>query len=114
MNTPSEKSTLMFATLVSMFSTQAMMAMGKLANPATGRVDRNLQGAQFMIDMLEVVDERTQGNLTSDEARMLSAALSDLRLNYVAEMQRDANPASPAADTVPPELDADGTPDNVA
>ena len=45
MATPSDKSTMMFASLVMMFNSQAMMAMGKIANPMTGKVDREMQGA---------------------------------------------------------------------
>ncbi len=51
---------MMFASLVMMFNSQAMMAMGKLANPVTGKVERELQAAQFMIDLLEMLDERTK------------------------------------------------------
>ena len=102
---------MMFASLVMMFNSQAMMAMGKLANPVTGKVERELQAAQFMIDLLEMIDERTKGNLTDDEARMLTTTLRDLRLNYVSEMNR--NPISAGADTTGTTA-AEGIPDNVA
>lgn len=114
MATPSDKSTMMFASLVMMFNSQAMMAMGKVANPMTGKVDREMQGAQFMIDLLEMIEERTKGNLTDDESRMLTTTLRDLRLNYVAEMNKDLNPASPAADATAAPASTDGIPDNVA
>jgi hypothetical protein len=105
---------MMFASLVMMFNSQAMMAMGKLANPMTGKVDREMQGAQFMIDLLEMIEERTRGNLTDDESRMIATTLRDLRLNYVAEMNRDLNPASPAAEGTGAPASTEGIPDNVA
>ncbi len=123
MNSPSDKTTMMFVTMVSMFSTQAMAAMGKLVNPETGKAERNMQVAQVMIDMLEMVRERTSGNLTDDESRLLTSTLSDLRLNYVYEMNRDTNPSSPGAteaaaaveDGAPDErTDESGVPPNVA
>ncbi len=105
---------MMFASLVMMFNSQAMMAMGKLANPVTGKVERELQAAQFMIDLLEMLDERTKGNLTDEESRMLTTTLRDLRLNYVSEMSRDSNPASAGADTTGTTAATEGIPDNVA
>ncbi|MEO5929236.1 MAG: DUF1844 domain-containing protein [Candidatus Kapaibacterium sp.] len=116
METPSEKSTMMFASMVMMFSSQAMMAMGKLANPMTGKVDRELQGAQFMIDLLAMIEERTSGNLTDEESRMLTTTLRDLRLNYVTEVNREKNPSSPESDTaIPPSTGTgEAIPDNVA
>ena len=114
MATPSDKSTMMFASLVMMFNSQAMMAMGKIANPMTGKVDREMQGAQFMIDLLEMIEERTKGNLTDDESRMITTTLRDLRLNYVAEMNKDLNPSSPVVEGTGAPASTDGIPDNLA
>jgi len=105
---------MMFNSLVMMYSTQAMMAMGKLHNPMTGKIERDLDQAQIMIDLLEMVEERTKGNLTDDESRMLIGTLRDLRLNYVMERNKDANPASPAADVPQTPADQEGVPENVA
>src|SRR4051812_6277992 len=99
MDTPSEKSSMMFASLVMMFSSQAMMSMGKVHNPMTGKTERDLNAAQYMIELLAMLEERTKGNLTENESNMLATTLRDLRLNYVVKANRDTNPASPAADT---------------
>lgn len=105
----------MFTNLVMMLATQAMMAMGKLANPVTGKVERQMQGAQIMIDMLEMLREKTRGNLSPEESRVLENTLRDLRLNYVAEANRGVNPASPGASmATPPSIDNGGIPDNLA
>lgn len=106
---------MMFASLVMMFSSQAMMAMGKIHNPVTGKIDRDLNAAQYMIEMLAMLEERTKGNITEQESTMLATTLRDLRLNYVVEMNKDQsqqNPAAPAADsTSQPEMQ-EGVPGN--
>lgn len=114
MEAPSAKSVMMFNSLVMMFGTQAVMAMGKLQNPMTGKVDRDLDQAQAMIDMLEMVEERTKGNLTEDESRLITNTLRDLRLNYVVERNKDANPASPAIDEAEAPASYEGIPGNLA
>jgi Na+-translocating ferredoxin:NAD+ oxidoreductase RnfG subunit len=114
MDTPTEKSSMMFASMVMMFSTQAMMAMGKVHNPMTGTIQRDLNAAQYMIDLLVMVEERTKGNLSEAENNMLATTLRDLRLNYVVEKNKEANPASPAADTATQPEMIDGAPENVA
>lgn len=115
METPSDKSQAMFASIVAMFSSQAMMAMGKLHNPVSGKVDRDLAAAQYMIDLLAMLEERTQGNLMPQESNFLATTLRDLRLNYVVEVNKEKNPASPEADNMEPRPEAEqGIPDNVA
>ena len=114
MDTPSEKSSMMFASMVMMFSSQAIMAMGKVQNPMTGRIDRDLNAAQFMIDLLAMLEERTRGNLTEAESNMLGTTLRDLRLNYVVEMNKEKNPASPAADNAAQPEVTEGVPGDVA
>jgi hypothetical protein len=105
---------MMFSSLVMMLGSQAMIAMGKMMNPVTGKIERQMDGAQIIIDMLEMIRERTQGNLTDEETRMLDGTLRDLRINYVAEVNRGVNPSSPAADSPnPPQMEG-GVPDNVA
>ncbi|HTY59154.1 MAG TPA: DUF1844 domain-containing protein [Bacteroidota bacterium] len=71
-----------------------MQYLGKIKNPVTDRIERDLGAAQGMIDTLEMLEGRTKGNLSHDEARMLSGMLQELRLNYVDEVQKpDPAPA---------------------
>jgi Domain of unknown function (DUF1844) len=56
-----------------------------MANPMTGKADRNLDAARMMIDTLEMLEEKTAGNLTPDESRMLKSSLTDLRIMFVDE-----------------------------
>ena len=91
-----DKHTMMFARLVFMLHAAAMQYLGKIKNPVTDRVERDLAGAQGMIDTLEMLEHRTKGNLSQDEARMLGQMLQELRLNYVDEAQKPA--PAPAED----------------
>lgn len=85
-----------FLSVVQMFHMQAMMGMGKLMNPMTGVVEKNLEQARFCIDVLGVLEEKTKNNLTNEEQRVLSYALQDLRLNFVAEEAKAEDEAGQA------------------
>ena len=81
----SAEDTLRFLDLVGLFNTQAMITLGKLANPATGKAEKNLPAARLFIDMLEMLERKTQNNLTSDETKILRTSLTDLRMMFVEE-----------------------------
>jgi hypothetical protein len=66
----------------------AMVALGKLMNPVTGKIERNLEAARNTIDTLAALATRTQGNLESDEQRVLTQVLTDLRMNYLDEVKK--------------------------
>ncbi|MFM7217172.1 MAG: DUF1844 domain-containing protein [Bacteroidota bacterium] len=78
-----------FTQLIAIFHGSAMVALGKLKNPATDRIERNIDQAKQAIDMLEMLRVKTQGNLTAAEIRMLEGALTELRLNYIDEVKKD-------------------------
>lgn len=84
--------TLRFLDLVGLFSTQGMIALGKLANPATGKSEKNLPAARLFIDMLDMLERKTKGNLTADETKILRSSLTDLRLMFVEEAKADTKP----------------------
>jgi hypothetical protein len=69
----------------------AMMAMGKIKNPVTDKIDRNLDHAKIYIDTLDMILARTKGNLSEYEEKFLTETLKDLKLNYVDEMGKDKN-----------------------
>lgn len=66
----------------------AMMYLGKIVRPDTGQVERNLEAARFTIDLLGMLEEKTRGNLTADEAKLIQQVLTTLRLNFVDEAKR--------------------------
>lgn len=72
-----------FDVLVSMLFTQAMATLGHLPNPATGKAEVNKPYAKHYIDTLEMLDDKTKGNLTEEESKILSDALHALRMAYV-------------------------------
>ena len=65
-----------------------MIALGKLMNPLTRQIDRNLEAARDTIDTLAALEARTQGNLEPDEARVLGQVLTELRMNYLDEVKK--------------------------
>jgi hypothetical protein len=79
----------LFIQLVLTFQAAAIQQMGKLQNPITGKVERNLEQAKFSIDMLEMIENRTTGNLSENEKEFLEHALFELRMNYVDEVKKD-------------------------
>jgi hypothetical protein len=89
---PLEKKEL-FLGLVHSFQSAAMQQMGKVPNPFTDKIERDMMQARLSIDMLEMLEERTAGNLTGEEARFLKHVLTELRLNYVAEIAEDGKKA---------------------
>jgi hypothetical protein len=89
-----QKHEIMFTQVVLMFHTAAMQQMGKLKNPLTDKLERNLESAQNSIDILDMLKEKTRGNLSEEENRLLVQVIKELKLNYVDE----ANKKEPAQD----------------
>jgi hypothetical protein len=103
----STEDTLRFLDMVGLFGTQAMIALGKLANPATGKADKNMPAARLFIDTLEMLEHKTQGNLNADETKVLHGTLTDLRLMFVEESKAPQAPASPQEPPKPDEQPSD-------
>jgi hypothetical protein len=72
-----------FQTLVSQTVTQAMYAMGMIPDPQTGRRVAMVDLARYHVDMLGVLEEKTRGNLSADEEKLLATSLYELRMQYV-------------------------------
>ena len=67
----------------------AMMSMGKIKNPVTDRIERNLEHAKIYIDTLDMLLAKTKGNLSEYEEKFLIETLKALKLNYVDEVDKD-------------------------
>ncbi|NUM36157.1 MAG: DUF1844 domain-containing protein [Candidatus Brocadiae bacterium] len=74
-----------FEHLLSMLVTQAFLQLGEMENPVTGYKTLDLAGAKFSIDMLKVLQEKTQGNLTDEEEQAMKHILYQLQMSYVAK-----------------------------
>jgi len=72
-----------FAALISMLTTQALFAMGLLQMKGQEERKPDLEMAKYNIDMLQVLEEKTKGNLTEEEATVLENTLNELRMGYV-------------------------------
>lgn len=79
----------LFTQLLYIFYSSAMVTMGKLKNPATDQIERNMDQAKQSIDILELIRSKTKNNLNDQQARMLDGLLTDLRLNFVDESNKD-------------------------
>jgi hypothetical protein len=89
-----EMYTAMFGQLVAMLHFAAMQQLGKVKNPMTDTIERNLEAARHTIDTLDMLQARTRGNLTPEEDQFLRQMLQELKLNYVDEVAKgDAPPA---------------------
>lgn len=77
-----------FIGLITSFYFACWQQLGKIANPITGKVERNLEQAKYSIDMLIMLREKTKGNLSTDEEKALSETIANLQLNYVDELNK--------------------------
>ena len=88
-NTLNQKNEALFIQLVLTFQTAAWQQMGKLKNPMSNKLEKDLNQARFSIDILDMLRAKTQGNLTENEKMFLTKAISELQLNYVAEFDKE-------------------------
>lgn len=72
-----------FEFLVHTLFTQALMALGRIPNPITKQAHRNLPTAKHFIDVLAMLEQKTAGNLSVDERRLLEEVQHQLRLQYM-------------------------------
>lgn len=90
---------ILFQHILLMLQTLALQQLGKLTNPISGTVERDLHQARITIDMLGMLQRKTAGNLGENEKRLLDTVLLELQMNYVDESGRstDAGQAGEAA-----------------
>jgi hypothetical protein len=72
-----------FIEFVMMHAQNAALFLGQIPNPKTGEAEINLDLARMFIDQLEMIQEKTRGNLTNEETMVLRNALSNLQMAYV-------------------------------
>ena len=74
-----------FSTFIFSLNSSALVQLGVMDDPMTGQKTKNLPLAKQTIDVISMLQEKTTGNLTADEAAMLKNILYDLRILYVKE-----------------------------
>lgn len=95
-----ERDQQVFMALVHMLSENAMMALGKIVPPGASEPHTDLDAAQSIIDILDVLKKRTKGNLAERESRWLEVQLTNLRLNFL-DTQKAAGASAGAGGSKP-------------
>ncbi|MCK9266826.1 DUF1844 domain-containing protein [bacterium] len=78
----------LFTFVITFFSGWGWQSLGKVANPASGEIERNLDLAKHTIDILEMLREKTEGNITEEEKTFLNGVIAELQINYVDEVKK--------------------------
>jgi len=85
-----EQQQMLFLQLISSLHGAALMQMGKMKNPANDKLERNLEQAELTIEMLDMLKEKTKGNLSNEEEKFVSSVISEVKLNFVDEKAKDS------------------------
>ncbi|HUT33963.1 MAG TPA: DUF1844 domain-containing protein [Planctomycetota bacterium] len=72
-----------FAILVSSIATQVLVSLGQIENPLSKKKEVDLKSAKFSIDLLQMLADKTRGNLADAEKRYLEDVLYRLRMGFV-------------------------------
>jgi len=83
-----------FLSLIMSLASNAAASLGMMPNPVTGETGVDLKTAKHWIDILGMLEQKTQGNLDEQEALMLENLLADLRMQYVSFTNAPAPPPS--------------------
>ena len=98
-----------FIEFVVMHAQNAALFLGQIPNPKTGEGEVNLDLARMFIDQLAMIQEKTRGNLTNEEAKVLSNALSNLQMAYVEVARTEPGRRGEAAPETAPQPEAPET-----
>ncbi len=79
---PGELGALDFSTFVLSLSSSVLMCLGVVENPVTKKIEKDVQVAKQTIDLIALLKEKTKGNLTDDETKLLDDVLHELRVLY--------------------------------
>jgi hypothetical protein len=79
-----------FEMLVTTLATEALAALGQFPHPVTGKAEVHRHHAQYLIDTLDVLRQKSQGNLTPAEQQLLESVLHQLRMLFIAVANQPA------------------------
>lgn len=85
---PDQQDQLLCMMLIQQHQQIAMMGLGKMKNPATDKIDRDLSSAKYAIDTLNMLEKYTKGNIPQELKGFLDQTLTTLRLNYADESKK--------------------------
>ena len=78
----------LFLQLVSMFQIAALQQMGKIPSPVSGEIELDMEQAKMSVDILSMLKEKTQGNLSSAEEEFLGKVVFESQMNYLEELKK--------------------------
>ena len=78
----------LFIHLVNTFVQSAWISLGKVKNPVTDKLDRNIEQATYYIDLLDMLQTKMKGNLSEWEEQYIIHSLSELKLNFIDEQKK--------------------------
>jgi len=83
----------LFMGLCTSLVTQAWMQLGKIKNPMSDKIETDINAASLTIDMLVMLKDKTEGNISEEEAKILDQSIGELKMNYVMSKEKiDAEP----------------------
>lgn len=77
-----------FPSYILSYYTQGLVLLGEVPNPYTNKKEEDLEGARHTVDILSMLEEKTKGNLSKEEAQLLEGVLYELRMKYMAKTNR--------------------------
>ena len=105
--TPEEMHAALFAQMVMQFASTALVLMGRMPNPMTGKTETDLDHARMFIDQLEMLEVKTKGNLSTDEQHLLKQNLLTVRMAFVQAVEgAKPAPVAPVAEKAAPAPEA--------
>ena len=78
----------LFIHLVNTFVQSAWISLGKVKNPVSDELERNVEQASYYIDLLDMLQAKMKGNLSEWEEQYILHSLSELKLNYIDEKKK--------------------------
>jgi Domain of unknown function (DUF1844) len=103
-STHSGELTQRFIEFVMMQAQQASLFLGRIPHPQSGKAEVLLEPAKLFIDQLEMIREKTRGNLTNQETEILNSVLSDLEMAYVQASKASITSPAPSPPATGEEL----------
>ena len=82
---PDAAESMNFASFLLSLATTGMVHLGEIPEPTTGQKMENLEAARQMIDILRILKEKTEGNLSSEESQLMENLLYELQLKFVSQ-----------------------------
>ncbi|MBT3738225.1 MAG: DUF1844 domain-containing protein [Candidatus Marinimicrobia bacterium] len=80
----------LFIHLVNTFVQSAWISLGKVKNPVSDKMERNLDQATYYIDLLDMLQTKMKGNLSEWEEQFIIHSLSELKLNFIDEQKKSS------------------------